>query len=173
MLRITKPLAFLMLLLPLEASSQQNIDVPTPCMEATSTIAVLDCLHNQQSILQQIFNYHTLVAKISKIQSENKSPAPQASLATENQKNEHVLDRINWFDQHMEVYAIVGSPEDLIAYARLDGNEYRLKKGDSIRLALVSNVYQRGIDLVISGHKVSIGLSGRSSIPTIGDPTEQ
>ena len=33
------------------------------------------------------------------------------------------IERANWFDQELEVYAVVGSPAALTAYARLDGRE--------------------------------------------------
>ena len=72
------------------------------------------------------------------------------------------IERANWFDQELEVYAVVGPPSALTAYARLDGREYRLREGDSIRLARVLKVHSRGVELSVAGHEISVGLSGRS-----------
>ena len=72
------------------------------------------------------------------------------------------IERANWFDQQLEVYAVVGTPQEMTAYARLEGREYRLREGDSIRLARVLKVHSRGVELSVAGHEISVGLSGRS-----------
>ena len=99
---------------------------------------------------------------------QNKAHAdnPPAALSSDNRDSDSEMSpavvRANWFDQELEVYAVVGPPSTLTAYARLDGREYRLREGDSIRLARVLKVHSRGVELSVAGHEISIGLSGRS-----------
>ncbi len=138
--------------------------IPTVCRERTHDVALIDCLQSQLEILQHVLNYHQTVAKITGILSEQDSHAPSAIEPAASDSNP-TIDRINWFDQHLQIYAIVGSPDKLTALARLDGRQFRLQEGDSIRLARVKEVHPRGLKLVLSGHEISIGLSGRSNNP--------
>lgn len=146
------------------AFAQQSPAIPPVCSEKSGTVALLDCLESQQDVLQRILEYEELAAKLSELQTQYGEPParPTDADSDEPDSTESVIDRINWFDQNLEVYAIVGAPGALTAYARLDGREYRLKNGDSIRLARVTEVRSRGIDLRVSGHEVSVGLSGRN-----------
>ncbi len=139
------------------AIEDQN-DLPHDCRSSTSTVALLDCLQNHQDLLQAILSYQELLSQIDKIKTDRTEakfipPAPEP-------EKDNALVRAKWFDENLQVFAIIGNPESLTAYARLGDHEYRLQEGDVIRLARVSNVHPRGIDLSISGVELSIGLSG-------------
>ena len=145
----------------------EPVQIPPQCQGALGTVALIDCLRNQQEIISQLHEYYSITAKIRKLQEElgNANAAP-AALAAGNRDSDSEMSpavvRANWFDQELEVYAVVGPPSALTAYARLDGREYRLREGDSIRLARVLKVHSRGVELSVAGHEISIGLSGRS-----------
>ena len=145
----------------------EPVQIPPQCQGALGTVALIDCLRNQQEIISQLHEYYSITAKIRKLQEElgNANAAP-AALAAGNRDSDSEMSpavvRANWFDQELEVYAVVGPPSALTAYARLDGREYRLQEGDSIRLARVLKVHSRGVELSVAGHEISIGLSGRS-----------
>ena len=145
------------------------MDIPPACRQHQSTVALLDCLQNEQEILKQVLGVQELTAKIQEIEAAqdiSNAPAaslPEASVAedpSESSDSDVVLERIAWFDQHLEVYAVVGTSDSLTAFARMEGREYRIKTGDAIRLARVLDVHSRGIELSVSGHEFSIGLSG-------------
>jgi len=139
-------------------------EIPPICSDRSGTVALLDCLQNQQDILRQVLEYQELAAQIFEFQAGDSVPPPQVPIKHIPDDLEPGMDRVNWFDQNLEIYAIVGTPDALVAYARLDGREYRLQTGDTIRLARVIEVHQRGVQLSVSGHDVSIGLSGRETI---------
>ncbi len=151
---------FLGLIYPV--SAQQYPEIPPVCDDQSGTVALIDCLQNQQEILRRVLEYQQLAVKISEIQSIQLNTPPQISDDKGATQQVPGMDRVNWFDQNFEVYAITGSPESLIAYARLAGREYRLQPGDFIRLARVLKVHPRGVDLLVAGHEISIGLSGQS-----------
>lgn len=140
--------------------AQQYPIIPTICSDFSGTVALLDCLQNQKDILSHVLEYQQLVTKISEFQS-NADSVPRVATDDRSDKPEPGIDRVNWFDQNLEIYAIVGDPSALVAYARLDGRVYRLKPGDTIRLARVIEVYQRGVTLQVSGHEITVELSGR------------
>ena len=160
---LTRIFISLWLCMPFAALAQQSPVVPPVCNQNLGIVALLDCLKSQQEILQRVLEYEELAAKLSELQTQYNKPPPQPADTDDNDSgsSDSIIDRINWFDQNLEVYAIVGSPKALTAYARLEGREFRLKAGDSIRLARVTDVHSRGIDLWVSGHEVSVGLSGR------------
>ena len=151
----------LILLLP-----QGNVDagginqIPPECRNLSHTVALIDCLQNQLEILQYALNYHQTASKITELLSYQKAEAPAA--LEEKSASEPVLDRINWFDQHLEIYAVVGSPENLTALGRIGSKHYRLQEGDSIRLAKVQKIHTRGLTLTFAEHEISIGLTGRT-----------
>ena len=152
------------LLLAMPVESQSTVELPPECVESTSTIAIIDCLQTQQDVLRQVLSYQQLVVEVANLVNlDENSVAPRDPMQLTEEEADPVIDRINWFDKQMEVYAIVGSPDNLTAHARLDGREYRLQKGDSFRLALVTEVHSRGVRLNISGRSISIGLSGRTN----------
>lgn len=159
-------LSSLWLCISLSVFAQQNPEIPQICNEVSGTVALLDCLKSQQDVLRRVLEYEELAAKISEIQTQSSGAPPQPTDVSSDDRDDAdtAINRINWFDQNLEVYAIVGSPGKLTAYARLDGREFRLKTGDSIRLARVTEVHSRGINLWVSGHEVSVGLSGRTPI---------
>ncbi len=159
---LNRLLAGLWLSLPYLATAQQNTEIPSVCNDSAGIVALLDCLHNQQEILRQVLEYKQLITQITEL-NQNLNEPPQVSNEMLDDDSKSGLDRVNWFDQNLEVYAIVGAQNALTAYARLDGREYRLQAGDSIRLALVTNVHSRGIHLQVSGHEISIGISGLSA----------
>ena len=145
----------------------EPIQIPRQCQGADGTVALIDCLRNQQEIISQLHEYYSITAQIRKLQAEigtaNEPPdaLPSTNLANDPEMSPAIV-RANWFDQELEVYAVVGAPSALTAYARLDGREYRLREGDSIRLARVLKVHSRGVELSVAGHEISVGLSGRS-----------
>lgn len=143
-------------------SAQQFPEIPSVCDDQSNTVALIDCLQNQQEILRRVLEYQQLAAKISEIRSIQLNTPPQIPDDESTTQQVPGMDRVNWFDQNLEVYAITGSPESLTAYARLVGREYRLQLGDFIRLARVLEVHARGVHLLVAGHEIAIGLSGQS-----------
>ena len=145
----------------------EPVQIPPPCQGAVGTVALIDCLRNQQEIISQLHEYYSITAQIRKLQAEqgsaNDPPAAitPADLDSDAEMSSAIV-RANWFDQELEVYAVVGSPSELTAYARLDGRVYRLREGDSVRLARVLKVHSRGVELSVAGHEISVGLSGRT-----------
>ncbi len=161
MRRPNKYLACLCLCFASAAQAQQPPIIPSICSDHSGTVALLDCLQNQKDILSRILEYQQLAAQILEIQTVGTGTVPQAPVEQNLDRPEPGMDRVNWFDQNLEIYAIVGNPNALVAYARLDGREYRLKKNDTIRLARVIDVYQRGVTLKILDHEISVEISGR------------
>ena len=159
--------SLLIFLVSAQIHAAEPVQIPPQCQGAVGTVALIDCLRNQQEIISQLHEYYSITAKIRKLQEEfgNANAAP-AALSSDNRDSDSEMSpavvRANWFDQELEVYAVVGPPSALTAYARLDGREYRLREGDSIRLARVLKVHSRGVELSVAGHEISIGLSGRS-----------
>ena len=145
----------------------EPLQIPPPCQGAVGTVALIDCLRNQQEIISQLHEYYSITAQIRKLQAEQGTATdPPAAITTADLDSDAEMSsaivRANWFDQELEVYAVVGSPSELTAYARLDGRVYRLREGDSIRLARVLKVHSRGVELSVAGHEISVGLSGRT-----------
>ena len=159
--------SLLIFLVSAQIHAAEPVQIPPQCQGAVGTVALIDCLRNQQEIISQLHEYYSITAKIRKLQEEfgNANAAP-AALSSDNRDSDSEMSpavvRANWFDQELEVYAVVGPPSTLTAYARLGGREYRLREGDSIRLARVLKVHSRGVELSVAGHEISIGLSGRS-----------
>lgn len=143
-------------------SAQQHPEIPPVCDDQLGTVALIDCLQNQQEILRRVLEYQQLVTKISELRSIQPNTPPQIPEDEGATQKIPGMDRVNWFDQNLEVYAITGSPESLTAYARLAERDYRLQPGDFIRLARVLKVHPRGVDLLVAGHEISIGISGQS-----------
>lgn len=139
--------------------------IPPECRKLSHTVALIDCLQNQLEILQYALDYHEMASKITSLLSNQSSLAP-AAIEKKSIESELVLDRINWFDQNLEIYAIVGTPGNLTALGRLNGRHYRLKEGDSVRFAKVKTIHPRGVTLTFSDREFSIGLSGRPVSPT-------
>ena len=160
--------SLLIFLAAAQIHAAEPIQIPRQCQGADGTVALIDCLRNQQEIISQLHEYYSITAKIRKLQAEigREADAPPDALPSTNIANDPEMSpaivRANWFDQELEVYAVVGPPSALTAYARLDGREYRLREGDSIRLARVLKVHSRGVELSVAGHEISVGLSGRS-----------
>ena len=144
----------------LQAHATGTNKIPAECRNLSQTVALIDCLQDQLDILQFALRYHETV---SKIEQHLANQATQAPIAIEKESTEYsaVLDRINWFDQNLEIYAVVGSSNNFTAYGRLKERHYRLQEGDTIRLAKVKKIHSRGLILTFSGHEISIGLSGR------------
>ncbi len=170
---LIKLFIYLGVVFSLPASAQQTPDIPPVCDDSSGTVALLDCLQNQQDVLRRILEYEQLATQITEIQTQHSTPPPPEPVQHNPVNSEPGMDRVNWFDQNLEVYAIVGSPESLTAYAYLDGREYRLQAGDTIRLAKVAEVHARGVLLHVSGHDIAIGLSGRFQHPEIEENAMQ
>ncbi len=146
----------------------EAVQLPSECNQSQTTIAAIDCLQSQKDIQKQLLEYLEIKAKISEIHTtiqERFTPATGDIVQNDEtlQRSDPVADRANWFDQNMVVYAIAGKDNALTAYASLDGLEYRLQKGDSIRLAKVIEVHPRQIVLSILDHEIIIGLAGRTT----------
>lgn len=137
----------------------ETYDLPMQCRDAANTVAMLDCLQSRQEILQAVLNYQELLFRIEKTKSE-RAEVSKSNLVAPEPEPDNTLLRTKWFDDNMHVYAIVGNASGLTAHASLDGREYRLRKGDTVRLAQVSEVHPRGIKLSVAGQQLSIGLSG-------------
>ena len=143
--------------------------VPDACQDSTvSEVELVDCLQTQQEIVQHILDYEKALLEVERIRQQRIGPPPPAQLGESasppaEESLSSVLDRVNWFDQNLEIYAIVGGGETLTAYARLEDREYRLRQGDQVRLATVVNVEPRAIYLAIPGAEFSIGLSGTTA----------
>ena len=159
--------SLLIFLASAQIHAAEPVQIPPPCQGAVGTVALIDCLRNQQEIISQLHEYYSITAQIRKLQAEQGSANdPPAAITPADRDSDAEMSsaivRANWFDQELEVYAVVGSPSALTAYARLDGREYRLREGDSIRLARVLKVHSRGVELSVAGHEISVGLSGRT-----------
>ncbi|MDE0310049.1 MAG: hypothetical protein OXI60_09500 [Acidiferrobacterales bacterium] len=146
------------------AQSGELNQIPAQCRGLAHTVALIDCLQNQLEILQYALTYHQTASQITELLSNQETLAPSATET--NSVSDSVIDRINWFDQHLEVYAIVGSPGNLTALGRIEERHYRLQEGDSVRLAKVQKVHSRGLTLTFADHELSIGLTGRNPTPT-------
>ena len=149
----TATLATALLAAPLSA----DFPIPQNCQSDLRPIAVIDCMQTQIEILRLAKEYQELIERIE----QSKSTAPDIAPPTSQVESNSTLARVNWFDENLEIYAITGQAEELIAHARLAGREYRLQPGDAVRLARVIDVHTRGIELAIAGTEISIGLSGR------------
>lgn len=159
-----------LILLTTDAHATGINQIPPECRNVSHTVAMIDCLQNQLEILRYALDYHETASKIENLLLNQTSPAP-AAIEKESSESELVLDRINWFDQNLEIYAIVGAPEKLTALGRLNGRHYRLREGDSIRLAKVKTINPRGVTLTFSDREFSIGLSGRP-VPSSKNPKQ-
>ena len=87
-------------------------------------------------------------------------PHTDTTVASQTDTWDPVMERVNWFDRNLEVYAIVGSGDSRTAHARLEGREYRLRTGDQLRLATVVRIEARTLHLSISGAEFPVSLSG-------------
>ena len=161
--------SLLIFLVSAQIHAAEPVQIPPQCQGAVGTVALIDCLRNQQEIISQLYEYYSISAQIRKLQAEQGAAyEPPAALPAAGRDNDTemnlAIERANWFDQQLEVYAVVGTPQEMTAHARLEGREYRLREGDSIRLARITKVHPRGVDLLVSGHEISVGLSGRSRL---------
>ena len=92
----------------------EPVQIPPQCQSAVGTVALIDCLRNQQEIISQLHEYYSITAQIRKLQAEqgaaNAPPAavPSADHDSDAEMNPGI-ERANWFDQELEVYAVVGT----------------------------------------------------------------
>ncbi len=147
------------------AQAESALTVPDACLKsAHSTVALLDCLQTQQELMQHILDYETLLLKAQEMRQQHTEPAPPHTeqIATESETDawNQIMERVNWFDRNLEVYAIVGSGDSRTAHARLEGREYRLRLGDQLRLATVVRIDPRTLYLSITGAEFPVSLSG-------------
>lgn len=171
--------ASFLLWMPSAAFSEADADyaVPPVCRQsAASTVALVDCLQTQQDILEHIINYESLmlqadVAHRQRMDLEPPHPDRQTSPSSAANARGPTTERVDWFDQNLEIYAIVGDGDSRTAHARLSGREYRLRVGDQVRLATVILIERRTVHLAIPGSEFSIGLSGSAiGSPQTGNP---
>lgn len=148
----------------LQTSGSEGVyDLPLPCRADLRPLPLMNCLQEQQNIMQAVLNYHELRTKVARSHAERLN-AEQTVSTPPIPEPDNSLSRVQWFDENLQVYAIAGEPGNLTAYARIKGNEYRLQRNDVIRLAKVLDVHSRGIDLVVFGNEISIGLSGLAPV---------
>lgn len=145
------------------SSTEGVYDLPLPCRADLRPLPLMNCLHEQQNIMQAVLNYHELRAKVARSQAERLDAELKVSTPP-TPEPDNSLSRVQWFDENLQVYAIAGEPGNLTAYARIKEHEYRLQRDDVIRLAKVQDVHSRGVDLVVFGNEISIGLSGLASV---------
>ena len=150
-------------LIPLPSAAAE---LPSPCRQVPGVVAQLDCLQDQQDLLTRVLQIEQTRTQIEALRLEqetlNAPPVLEEVIAAGEDDESHIVaEQIAWFDQQLEVYAVIGSGAQMTAYARLDGREYRLQEGDSLRLARVVAVHPRGIELEVYGHAIEIGLAGR------------
>ena len=59
----------------------ETAQIPPQCQGAVGTVALIDCLRNQQEIISQLHDYYSIAAKIRNLQAEqgtaNEPPAAQ------------------------------------------------------------------------------------------------
>ena len=152
--------------------------VPPVCQPyAASTVDLVDCLQTQQEILKQIIDYESLMLQADVVNNQRMDLEPppldqQISSSSENTARDSVTERVAWFNQNLEIYAITGSGNSRTAHARMSGREYRLRTGDQIRRATVMLIEPRTVHLAIPGGiEFSIGLSGSPAVsPQSGNP---
>ena len=149
--------------------AESQLTVPPACQHAAANaVELVDCLQTQQEIVQHILDYEKALLEIDVIRQALTEPPPPAQIdesdsAPAEESWDSIMERVNWFDQNLEIYAIIGDAETRTAHARLEGREYRLRLGDQVRLATVVNIEPRVIYLAISGAEFAIGLSGTSA----------
>ena len=139
-------------------------ELPPPCRQISGVVAQLDCLQDQQDLLTRVLQIEQTRTQIQALRLEQEAlnaPPPLEVIAGDDDESHVVAEQIAWFDQQLEVYAVIGSGAQMTAYARLDGRGYRLQEGDSLRLARVVSVHPRGIELEVYGRIIEVGLAGR------------
>ena len=136
-------------------------ELPAPCRQVSGVVAQIDCLQDQQDLLTRVLQIEQTRAQIETLRVEREAlgapPMPEQTADEAHAASEQIA----WFDQQLEVYAVIGSGGQMTAYARLDGREYRLREGDFMRLARVVDVHSRGVELEIFGRGFQVGLAGR------------
>ena len=162
--------SLLIFLASTQIHAAELVQIPPQCQGAVGTVALIDCLRNQQEIISQLHEYYSITAQIRKLQAEQGAAnAPPAALPSADRDSDPEMSsaivRANWFDQELEVYAVIGHATGNDCVCPTRRREYRLREGDSIRLARVLKVHSRGVELSVAGHEISIGLSGRSIQP--------
>ncbi len=142
-------------------------ELPTPCRQISGFVAQIDCLQDHQDLLARVLQIEQTRTKIEALRLERETlgapPMPEEVIGAVNDEPHAAKEQIAWFDQQLEVYAVIGGGEQMTAYARLDGRQYRLREGDFIRLARVVDVHSRGLKLEVFGHELKVGLAGRIS----------
>lgn len=135
--------------------------IPESCNDERP-LAVIDCLSTQIELLKLAVEHRELLVRMSRTNIHETPPAPSPA-DTEDEKTSAISERAAWFDEYLQIYAISGLGDARVAHANLDGREYRLRAGDTIRLAKVLAVHDAGIELSISDAKnVTIGLGART-----------
>lgn len=143
-------------------------ELPSACRQLSGFVAQLDCLQDQQDLLSRLLQIEQTKTQIEvhRLEREELNAPPMLNdliAAGANEETDIVAEQIAWFDQQLQVYAVIGNGETMTAYARLGGREYRLQEGDWIHLARVSTVHARGIELLLYEHTVEVGLAGRAT----------
>lgn len=149
-------------------------ELPSPCRQVTGIVAQIDCLQDQQDLLTRVLQIEQTRTQIESLRMEQQAfsapPIPEEVIVAASDDESHIVaEQIAWFDQQLEIYAVIGSGEQMTAYARLDGREYRLREGDSVRLARVIEVHPRGVELEVFGHELQVGLAGRIPPATVAE----
>ena len=105
--------SLLIFLASTQIHAAELVQIPPQCQGAVGTVALIDCLRNQQEIISQLHEYYSITAQIRKLQAEQGAAnAPPAAVPSADRDSDpemsSAIERANWFDQELEVYAVVG-----------------------------------------------------------------
>ena len=62
--------SLLIFLASAQIHAAEPVQIPPQCQGAIGTVALIDCLRNQQEIISQLHEYYAITAKIRKLQEE-------------------------------------------------------------------------------------------------------
>ena len=143
--------------IPLTAAADTASDA---CTDDMRPVAQMDCLATEIAILELRAKYRDLTSRITDEDSTTTTPP----LTPTEQADPVVMEQAQWYIDNIEVYAISGQDDDLVAHVRSNGREYRLVAGDVIQMAKVAAVTRRGIEIAITADTIlPIGMSVKST----------
>ncbi len=167
MQRLTELTSIVCLSFCLSAKAEAT-QLPSECREAAGTIAIIDCLENQRDIQSKLLEYLELSLRITEIQTHLETvftpPMPVSSKPQPPSESDLSAEQAAWFEQEIEVYAIAGGTDNLTAHVRLENREYRLQRGDSVRLAKIVDVLPRKVIFDVLTHRFEVGLASSTKL---------
>ena len=73
--------SLLIFLASAQIHAAELVQIPPQCQGAVGTVALIDCLRNQQEIISQLHEYYSITAQIRKLQAEQGAAnAPPAAV---------------------------------------------------------------------------------------------